>query len=62
MIVFYVLIHTPEAATLLRQKAALALSIGAKINDLGRLEVEPLCTLFQNTCVFRSPPRKFVLR
>jgi len=37
---------------------AYALSIGAKINDMDDLE-GPLHTLFQNLCVFRSPPRKF---
>ena len=38
-----------------QQEVAYALSTGARVNDLEG----PLCTQFQNTCVFRSPPRKF---
>jgi len=41
-----------------QQEIAYALSIGTKITTLEDLE-GPLRTVFQNTCVFRIPPRKF---
>jgi len=40
------------------QEVAYALLIGVKINTLDDLE-GPLRTMFQNRCVFRSPPGKF---